>query len=111
MQNQQEIQAVQAEIANEYTKLWKKISALSPELQEIYWANWDETGRPVSDNPVNNVMIAILNKNSDTGYSAFKQDMKLIFDRFSDEELASYYQVYIAGAECIANKMKKAFKV
>ena len=41
MQNQQEIQAVQAEIANEYTKLWKKISALSPELQEIYWANWE----------------------------------------------------------------------
>lgn len=70
-----------------------------------------QTGRPVSDNPVNNVMIAILNKNSDTGYSAFKQDMKLIFDRFSDEELASYYQVYIAGAECIANKMKRAFKV
>lgn len=110
MQNQQEPQAIQTEIANEYTRLWQKIHALSPELQEIYWANWDETGRPTNDNPVDNTMIAILNKNANTGFSEFKKDMKLIFDRFSDAQLASYYSVYLAGAKYIANKMTESFK-
>lgn len=95
------------EFENEYTKLWKKIESFTPALQEIYWANWDETGRPKYENTENRAMIAILNKNTEAGYAGFKLDMNTLFDKeaFSERQLATYYNVYVAGARHLSDKL------
>jgi hypothetical protein len=95
------------EFENAYTKLWKKIDAFSPELKEIYFANWDETGRPKDVNTENRAIIAILNKNTEAGYVGFKFDMNTLFDKeaFTEKQLATYYNVYVAGARHLADKL------
>ena len=95
------------EFENEYTKLWKKIESFSPELKVIYFTNWDDTGRPKFLDSENRAMISILNKNSKPGYAGFKLDMNSLFEKesFSEEQLATYYSVYVAGAKYIADKL------
>ena len=92
---------------NEYTKLWKKIEAMPEALQEIYWANWDETGRPKHMNTEINAITAILRKNADAGYAGFKLDMNTLFEKesFSENQLSTYYQVFLGGAQFIADKL------
>lgn len=95
------------EFENSYTKLYKKIESFSPELQEIYFANWDETGRPKGVNTENRAIIAILNKNTEAGYTGFKLDMNTLFEKeaFTEKQLATYYNVYVAGAMHLADRV------
>ena len=101
------------QIANEYTRLWNKINSFSPELQEIYWTYFDETGRPVHENVGNLCMISLLNKNAQNGFAGFKEDMRNIFSEkaYSQEQLISHYNVYVAGAKYLADKMSASYKI
>lgn len=86
---------------------WKKIAALPPELQDIIHANWDETGRPTSMRSESNVIVSVLNKNADQGFAGFKKDMDLIYEDkpVPEYELAKYYNVYMGGAQYIAERI------
>lgn len=86
---------------------WKRIEALPQELQEIVHANWDETGRPISMRSESNVIVAVLNKNAAEGFEGFKNDMDLIYseNKISEFELAKYYNIYMGGAQYIAERI------
>lgn len=92
---------------NAYTEYWKKIEALPEELKKIVTENWDYTGRPMTINTESNVIIQILNKNAAAGFPGFKLDMNRVFEKetFNDHQLGVYYNVFVAGAEYIKNRM------
>lgn len=94
------------EFENSYTKMWKEIASWPPEIQEIYFIYWDDTGRPNFENSADRAMLAILNKNIKKDFSSFKLDMDIIFNNkvfsdsfcniFSEKQLYIYYNVYNA---------------
>lgn len=92
---------------NSLLSYWERVAALPPELQEIVHDNWDETGRPTSMRSESNVIIALLNKNAAEGFPGFKNDMDLIFaeKKISEYELAKYYNIYMGGAQYIAERI------
>lgn len=94
-------------IENHYIQLFKRIESLSPELREIYFQNWDETGRPKQLNSEVNAMISILNKNASAGYPGFKLDVSQLFEKedFSEQQLATYYNIFVAEAAYIKNRL------
>lgn len=95
------------DIENEYTLLWKKIALMPEPLQKIYWDNWDESGRAKGMNVEVDVITAILKKNAAAGYPGFKLDMNTIFEKeaFSETQLKTYFKVFLAGSQYIADKI------
>lgn len=85
---------------------WEKLNNLPKELSDIIQDNYDYTGRPNTLQSHSNVIIGILNKNAKGGGQAFLNDMALVFPEMSREEVAVYYNVFIAGANFIANNLK-----
>lgn len=95
---------MQAATISEY---WEQLSKLPESLLDIVTTYWDETGRPKVMYPKNETIIAILKKNADTGGEAFLEDMKLVFPDMNRHEAAIYYNVFIAGANSIADRLMK----
>ena len=94
---------------NEYLEYLKKIDALPEKLKQIVTENWDDTGRPKDVNTESNAIIQVLNKNASVGFMGFKLDMNKIFEneRFSDHQLGLYYNVFVAGASYIKDRMNE----
>jgi hypothetical protein len=87
----------------------EKIAKLPVELQDILDENFDWTGRPRPGigNPLSNVVISVLKKNSKAGGKEFMQDMKLMFPDMKEYEVATYYNVFLAGMDFLRDHLVK----
>lgn len=95
---------MQVPTINEY---WEMLSKLPEPLQNIVTTYWDETGRPKVMYPKNETIIALLKKNANLGGEAFLEDMKQVFPEVHRNEAAIYYNVFMAGANYIADRLIK----
>lgn len=95
-----------------YASYYEKLAKMPQDLREIALSNWDETGRPVNDNPLARVVVALLKKNPD-GFDGFRRDMNLMFDEkpYSQAELVTWYHVFISGIQYVAEKVKETRSV
>jgi len=85
---------------------WEKLNNLPKELSDIIQDNYDYTGRPTHIQSHSNVIIGVLNKNAAAGGQSFLNDMALVFPDMNREDAAVYYNVFISGANYIANNLK-----
>jgi hypothetical protein len=86
---------------------WTFLSNLPEELRAIVLNIWDETGRPKVMHPKNDAIIAILKKNSGekSDGETFLSDMAKVFPEMKREEAAIYYNAFMTGANCVADKI------
>ena len=85
---------------------YEKLAQLPDHLREIALTNWDETGRPLTGNPLSQAVISVLKLHADDGFKGFQSDMRLLFDDMSDYQIVTYYNVFMAGANYIASRLR-----
>jgi nicotinamide mononucleotide adenylyltransferase len=100
------------ETANGLTEYWAKLDKLPEDLRDLVNANWDYTGRPITDHPVSNIVIALLNKNMTEGFKGFEKDMNLVFEdkKYNSYDLAMFYNIHVAGAKLVSDHILSANK-
>ncbi len=86
---------------------WKRLDEMPEDLRKIVLANYDYTGRPISQRSYSNTIIEVLKKNSSTGGESFINDMKIIFPEMVTDDVAIYYNVFISGAKHLAENLSK----
>jgi hypothetical protein len=90
-----------------YATYYEKLASLPEALRDIALDNWDETGRPANNTPLQNTIISIIKKNESEGFEGYRRDMELMFDENpkTQNELVLWYNLFMAGANHIADKM------
>lgn len=86
---------------NDIMEWMNHVCSLPEPLAKILMDNWDETGRPVTDNPLSNAIIATIKKNFSTSRDAFIADMKLMFPDMRQYDVAAYYDCFVAGVKAL----------
>lgn len=89
------------ETDNEFLNYWKWLSSLRGPVREVFLKNWDETGRPLNENPVRNLIIDLCKLNNGGSYENFIADAKAaLVGKHAVEEalLKDFYVVFMAGA-------------
>ena len=89
------------EADNELLNYWKWLSSLREPVRDAVLKCWDETGRPLVENPVQLLLVKLCELNAESGYEAFAADAKVALRRKfeqDDRALQDFYVAFMAGA-------------